>query len=52
MARGWKDEPAAFRAVLQEIQTNNDRAAAIVAGATLDYALQLAIRADSGHVRT
>jgi uncharacterized protein YutE (UPF0331/DUF86 family) len=41
MARRWTD----FKAVLKEIETNNDRAAAIVAAATLEYALQLAIEA-------
>src|SRR5262245_55274245 len=44
MARRWKDEPA-FKAVLNEIRAHNDRTAAIVAGATLEYALQLAIEA-------
>jgi len=44
MARRWKDE-AAFQAVLKEIRAHNDRTAAIVAGATLEYALQLAIEA-------
>jgi hypothetical protein len=37
MARRWKDEPA-FQAVLKEIRAHNDRTAAIVAGATLEYA--------------
>jgi hypothetical protein len=44
MARRWKDQ-AAFQAVLTEIRAHNDRTAAIVAGATLEYALQLAIEA-------
>jgi hypothetical protein len=54
MARRWKDE-AAFQAVLKEIRAHNDRTAAIVAGATLEYALQLDIEAryptisDKGH---
>jgi hypothetical protein len=42
MAHQWKDQ-AAFKAVLEEIRAHNDRTAAIVAGATLEHALQLAI---------
>jgi hypothetical protein len=42
--RPWKDEPA-FKVVLDEIRTQNDRCTAIVAVATLEYALVLAIEA-------
>jgi hypothetical protein len=45
MARPWKDQPA-FQAILNELENEkNDRAVAIVAVATLEYALQLAIEA-------
>jgi hypothetical protein len=45
MARQWKDQPA-FRAILNELQSEkNDRAVGIVAVATLEYALVLAIEA-------
>jgi hypothetical protein len=45
MVHRWKDEPA-FQATIVEIRTQkNDRAAATVAVATVEYALQLAIEA-------
>jgi DNA-binding MltR family transcriptional regulator len=50
MARRWKDQPA-FQAVLEEIRAHNDRTAAIVAAATLEYALQLAIEARCPTIR-
>jgi DNA-binding MltR family transcriptional regulator len=50
MARRWKDQPA-FQAILEEIRAHNDRTTAIVAAATLEYALQLAIEARCPTIR-
>src|ERR1700730_5834035 len=44
MRHQWKSRPE-FKAVLVEIRTQNDRGAAITAGATVENALRLAIEA-------